>query len=315
MANLTCSLLQAGRRRLEQAEQADSQMELAITHYLTQLDQVRQVFRSAADIDVTFTNLDDLRKPLRIEHDEAADSLAPLLVDSDRGYFSASGRPKRTPRRAPTISALSLPSFAHGLTAWPKRSTLDPTLGITTDPLHRVEFSCSKARDTLISMGDERAAATRTMQDMVGTINNFIEQKDLVRAWIKAANERLAQLRLEKANISIKIKGGVRPRMSRASDVATDLVARGVMSLFSYGIRIARALTWIRGVESAWLAWAIVGSLIALGIGFFWAAGGDVGGAGANIAAGMSGAAVAGMSGAAAAGAAIASAVRGEDVA
>lgn len=271
-------LLDATRHRLEQAELADTQMEYTISHFLTQLDQVRMVFRSAADVDIAFNGLDNLRKPVRQaafhDDDEEADSLAPLRMDSDRGYFSASGRPRTRPRRQSTLPPVSLPSFAYGLTAWPRRSTLDPTLGITTDPIHRVELTCDKARNTLTSMGEERASATRTMQDMVGTITGFIEQKDLVRAWTKAANDRLAQLRSEKASILLKIQGGVRPRMWRATDVATDLLARNIMSLFSYGIRIGRALTWVRTFDTAWFAWAIILSLGAMAA-MFYAYGGE----------------------------------------
>lgn len=283
-------LLVNARHRTDELEAAEQQMDFSLAHYIHQLDQVKTVFATAADVNIEFDGLDALRghgrKPnAPREDDESADSVAPLRHDSDRGGFSAGGnfsdgrfspigngvlaqRKSRKPQ--PTMPPVALPSFAFGLQAWPKRSTLDPTLGVPVDPIRRVELSCEKARQTTRDMAKEREETTKHLQGMVSTVNQLIYQKDEVRRWTKGVLDEIATLKEERNTVLLKIKGGLRPRMWRATDDATDLAARTIMSLFSYAIRVLRGVNWVRSVDAGWLAWALVGGMLAMLVFFYW---------------------------------------------
>lgn len=251
-------------------------MDSAISHYLSQLDEVRSVFRTAADVDVKFENLEALSRPARRDaDDEEADHLGPLLAESDVNF---SDRNKwaspRSPRPRPQLrqQPSNLPSFAYGLQSWPKRSTVDPSLGVALDPFRRVELSCDKARSTVKEMDEQRAAATRQMQEMVTGVNQLIAQKDNVRAWAKAANERIVALKATKANKATKVRGGLFSSMWHGPgiDMATDLFVRACLAVFSYGIRVGRVVSWVRG--RGWLAWALLGAVLSMLV-FFYLAG------------------------------------------
>lgn len=260
-------------------------MDSAITHYLGQLDQVRSVFRTAADVEVKFENLDELSHPeKRDTDDEEADRLGPLLAESDVNFSDRNKRPnarssrapRQTPRQASNISSPTLPSFAYGLQAWPKRSTVDPTLGIPLDPFRRAELSCEKARATVRDMDEQRAAATRQMQEMVTGVNQLIMQKDNVRAWAKGANERIVGLKATKANKATKIRGGLFASMWNGPgiDIVTDMFVRSCLAVFSYGIRVGRVVSWVRG--RGWLAWALLGGVLSMLVFFYLAGSGEM---------------------------------------
>lgn len=263
--------LHEAQQRLERAEAEGEQMDAAISHFLIQLDQVRSVFRTAADVDVKFENLDALGRPERRDtDDEEADDLGPLRDGGEYSDRSKWVAPRGKPRRqTPLSTSPNLPSFAHGLSAWPKRSTLDPTLGVALDPFRCVELSCEKARATVRDMDDKRAAATRQMQDMVGGVNALIAQKDAVRAWAKAANERIVALKATKANKAGKVHGGLFATLWQGPgiDIATDMFVRACLSVFSYGIRVGRVISWVRG--RGWLAWAMLGGVLSMLVVFY----------------------------------------------
>ncbi|KAL1411099.1 hypothetical protein Q8F55_002049 [Vanrija albida] len=268
-------ILEKGRKRLEQADVAATQMDYTVSHFTAQLDQVQSVFRHTADVDVSFPGLDNLRKPptrsASRDEDETADSLGPLVAESDKGYFSAVGagssRP-RPPRKQPAAPQVPLPSFGLGVIG-PRRSVLDPITGQHVDPIGRLQLTLERGRGVKNSMVDGRNAAAEQLRDINSTIDSLVKQKESVRSWIKHLLPRIGKLKEERANIIVKLKGGVNARMWRTSDIAVDLVVRWAMGLVSYFIRILRGINWVRRVDAGWLLWCSMGAIVAMLIYFF----------------------------------------------
>lgn len=250
-------------------------MDYTVAHFTDQLDQVQAVFRHTADIDVSFPGLSALKKPptrsASKDEDETADSLGPLVAESDKGYFSAVGsgsnrpRPQRKPAAAPQVT---LPSFGLGVLG-PRRSVLDPITGTNVDPIGRLQLTLDRGRDVKSGFAKGRADAAQQLRDINTTIDSLIKQKESVRSWIKHLLPRIGKLKEERANIAVKIKGGVNARMWRSSDIAVDLFVRWAMGLVSYFIRIARGINWVRRVEVGWFLWSCLGVVAAMLVFFF----------------------------------------------
>lgn len=261
--------LKMARQRLIQLDDGEEQMETSVAHYLAQLGQVTAMFASAADVDVRFDNLPPAPKlsPLDDDEDEdeTADELYPLRSDSETGY-----RHPFRPRRQGTLPPNNLPVFAMGMqAAWPKRSVVDPVLCEPLDPIKRLELSCDKARAVQKDMANSRVNATKALDQMVETVNQLIRQKDIIRNWVKNQLDVIQGLKDEKANVQLKIRGGIRPRLWtwRFQDVAIDAGARTVMSFLSY---LIRTYNFGRKIMSAgWLGWAVIVAGIAM-VGFFY---------------------------------------------
>ncbi|BEJ12394.1 hypothetical protein CspHIS471_0208540 [Cutaneotrichosporon sp. HIS471] len=270
------NLLEA-QQQLVEVERAEADMDNAITHFLGQLDDVSGVFSTAADVDVRFEGLEDLsRSECRASDDETADQLSPLAVESDmnvsdRNRWVSPRSPIRTHLRPGPSTAASqgLPSFAYGLQAWPKRSTLDPTLGVLINPFRRVELSCQKAETTLHDMEEKRASATRQIQEKVATINGFITQKDAVLNWVKDANKKIEEAYRQRRNKSQLVSGGLLETVLvlPGFDMVTDFLARAFLTVLSYFIRLQRLWAWALG--RGYLAWAIVGAIISMLVVFY----------------------------------------------
>ncbi|GMK55100.1 hypothetical protein CspeluHIS016_0201560 [Cutaneotrichosporon spelunceum] len=277
------NLLEA-QQQLMQVERAEADMDNAIAHFVSQLDVVSGVFHTAADVDVRFDGLEELsRSECGASDDEAADKLGPLAVESDvnlsdRNMWLSPRSPlRRHMRRGPsTAAAHGLPSFAYGLQAWPKRSMLDPILGVPVNPFHRVELSCQKAEATLRDMEEKRASTTRQIQDKVATINGFIAQKDAVLHWVKHANKNIDNAKAQRRAKSQQVGGGLLDTVLvlPGFDMVSDLLVRVFLTLLSYFLRLQRLWTWALG--RGYLAWAIVIAIIAMLVGFYLVGSGEL---------------------------------------
>lgn len=259
------------------------EMSKVIEQFLVALDQAQATFHTAADVEVEFPNLEELRRPAKVADpvpadDESADSVAPLRgEESDRGAFSAggtwsesrSGRPTQRARKPSLMSNTPNLGFVYG--SYNRRSIVDPTLGEPIDPMRRTELSCARARDTIHEMMSEREDTTRALQGMVETINQLIAQKDRVRRWTTRTLDQIAQLKDERDTLRLKIRGGIRPRMARVADSGIDLAARCVLAIASVGFRLYRLVTG-RGGES-WLPWALCAGILAGVLGYFYMVG------------------------------------------
>lgn len=259
--------LKKAKHRLSELDDSQEQLDTSLSHYLAQLGQVRSMFMSAADIDVVFNNLPSLPRMSLIDdedEDETADELYPLRSDSETGYRSF------RPRRQGSLPPHNLPVFAMGMqAAWPKRSVVDPVLCVPVDPIRRLELSCDKAREVEHEMKLSRQQATESLQQMVNTVNQLIRQKDIIRGWVRNQLDAIQALKDEKANVQLKIKGGIKPRLWtwRFQDVAIDTSARTVMSFLSY---LIRTYNLGRRVFSAgWMGWSLIVAVIAM-VGFFY---------------------------------------------
>lgn len=261
--------LKKAKQRLAELDDGQEQLDTSVTHYLAQLGQVQSMFASAADVDVEFKNLP---VPPRAspededeDEDETADELFPLRSDSETGYRSF------RPRRQGTLPPSNLPVFAMGMqAAWPKRSVVDPVLCVPVDPIRRLELSCDKAQDVEREMKISREQATDSLQQMVNTVNQLIRQKDIIRGWVRNQLDAIQGLKDEKANVQLKIKGGIKPRLWtwRFQDVAIDTLARGVMSSLSYLIRTYNLGRRIMG--AGWLGWGVIVAIIAMVTVFYY---------------------------------------------
>ncbi|BEJ05039.1 hypothetical protein CcaverHIS641_0208560 [Cutaneotrichosporon cavernicola] len=270
------NLLEA-QQQLVEVERAEANMDNAITHFLGQLDDVSGVFRTAADVDVRFEGLEDLSRPeCRASDDETADQLSPLAVESDMNvsdrnrWVSPRSPIRRHLRPGPsTAASQGLPSFAYGLQAWPKRSTLDPTLGVLINPFRRVELSCQKAETTLHDMEEQRVSATRQIQEKDATINGFIAQKDAVLNWVKDANAKIDEAYRQRRNKSQLVSSGFLETVLvlPGFDMVTDFLARAFLIVLSYFIRLQRLWAWALG--RGYLAWAIVAAIISMLVVFY----------------------------------------------
>lgn len=260
--------LKKAKQRLAELDDSQEQLDTSITHYIAQLGQVQAMFASAADVNIEFKNLPTAPKisPLDDDEDEdeTADELYPLRSDSETGYRSF------RPRRQGTVPPSNLPVFAMGMqAAWPKRSVVDPVLCVPVDPIRRLELSCDKAQEVERDMKASREQATESLQQMVNTVNQLIRQKDIIRGWVKNQLDAIQGLKDEKANVQLKIKGGIKPRLWtwRFQDVAIDTSARTVMSFLSYLIRTYNLGRRVMG--AGWLGWAVIVAVIAM-VGFFY---------------------------------------------
>ncbi|CAK9784531.1 hypothetical protein CC85DRAFT_326046 [Cutaneotrichosporon oleaginosum] len=272
------SLLNA-QRQLKQVEKSESDMRNAISHFVSQLDEVRGVFHTAADVDIKFEGLEALSRPeLRASDDETADQLSPLAFESDVNFSDRNGRggPRPRPiRRPPAATALqALPSFAFGLQAWPKRSTLDPTLGVTVNPFRRVELTCQKAEATVREMEEQRASTTRKIQEMVVTVNGFTQQTKAVLTWVKDANNKIHDAKQKRAALSQQVRGGLIETVLilPGFDTVSDFLVRVFLGVLSYLLRLHRLTTWARG--RSYIAWALLFAFVAMLV-FFYLAGSD----------------------------------------
>lgn len=260
--------LKRARQRLAELDDSQEQMETSVTHFLAQLGQVKAMFSSAADVDVEFNNLPAAPKSSPLDddedEDETADELYPLRSDSETGYRSY------RPRRQGTLPPSNLPVFAMGMqAAWPKRSVVDPVLCVPVDPIRRLELSCQKAEAVEEEMEKSRKVVTKDLTTMVDTVNQLIRQKDIIRLWVKNQLDAIQGLKDEKANVQLKIKGGIKPRLWtwRFQDVAIDAGARTVMSFLSYLIRTYNLGRRI--MSTGWLGWSMIVAVIAM-VGFFY---------------------------------------------
>lgn len=272
------------QQQLAQFERAETDMDGAIVHFLTQLDDVRGVFHTAADVEVRFEGLEALNRPAqRASDDETADQLSPLAVESDINFSDrnkwvppSSPRPRPMRRQSSSIPSQALPSFAYGLQAWPKRSTLDPTEGVQVNPFRRVELSCQKAEATMRDMEEQRASATRQIQEMVATVSGFIAQKDAVLNWVKGANTKIVELKRLRGAKSQQVRGTLLESVLvlPGFDTVSDLLVRVFLGALSYFLRLQRLSTWARG--RGYLAWALLFALIAMLIVFYLAGSGEI---------------------------------------
>lgn len=276
-------MLVKAKQRLDEVTLTERQMTSIISQYLAQLDQAKTMFHTAADIEISFGDLNQFRRrrhaSLIAVDDESADSVAPLRgEESDRGAFSAGGnwsdgRGGRGPRRKHSLSPSPQVSPLLYSMNWTRRSTVDPTLGQAIDPIRRGELSCARAREALKDMAKAREDTTEHLQDMVETVNKLIAQKDRVRKWTTRTLDQIAQLKEERTTLRLKIRGGIRPRLSRTSDVVINLVARGFFALASVALRLMRIVSWSRQSDVSWLPWTLLLAVIAALLGYFYIAG------------------------------------------
>jgi hypothetical protein len=269
------------QKQLVQVEKAGADMENALTHFLSQLDGVSGVFRTGADVEVRFEGLENLSRPeRRASDDETADQLSPLAVESD-AYFSdrnkwgspLSPRPRPMRRQSSTALSSALPPFAYGMQAWPKRSTLDPILGVMVNPFRRVELSCQKAEATVRDMEEERASATRKIQEMVATVAGYIAQKNAVLSWAKLANDKIVEAKRQRGAKSQQVRGGLLDSVLvlPGFDTVSDILVRVFLGVLSYGLRFHR--TGRKALGRGYLAWSLVISFIVMCVAFYYAGG------------------------------------------
>jgi hypothetical protein len=139
-------------------------------------------------------------------------------------------------------------------------------------------------------MTASREDTRRRLQGMIETINGLIAQKDSVRRWTTRTMDQISQLKDERNNLRLKIRGGMRPRLARVADSSIDIAARWILGAASIGFRLYRMVTG-RGAS---LPWALFMGLLAFLLGYFYimgeaapdivgAAGGVVGAAGGVV--------------------------------
>jgi len=251
------------------------QMGTLISHYLSAVDQAQTTFKTAADVNVSFGNLDELRRPRKVApiaaDDESADSVGPLRGEDSgfSGHFSDSRNGRQTIRaRKQSMASTPLPNLTFVYGGYNRRSLVDPNLGVPVDPLRRLELSCERARETSAEMTAAREDATRKLQGMVDTINGLIQQKDDVRRWTTKILDSIMQLKDERDTLRLKIRGGIRPRLARFADYGIDIAARWVLGLASTIYRIYRLVMWRSG--ESWIAWSLFGALLALLLAYFY---------------------------------------------
>lgn len=259
--------LKKAQERLVGLDGEQEQMDITLTHYLSELDRAKSAFAYAADVAVEFENLPPpplLGLQRGDDEDETADELYPLRSDSETG-----GPPFRS-RSQGAVPQIKLHTFGANMPPWPMRSVVDSLLDEPVNPIRRLELFCDKAQDTVRGMAVTRHQATESLQDMVLTVNQLIRQKDIIRGWVRNQLDTIQRLKEERANVQLKIKGGIKPRLWtwRFQDVAIDTSARTVMSFLSYLIRTYRLGRRI--VTSGWFLGAFVVATIAMGFLFYY---------------------------------------------
>jgi hypothetical protein len=122
-------------------------------------------------------------------------------------------------------------------------------------------------------MEEERASATRKIQEMVATVAGYIAQKNAVLSWAKLANDKIVEAKRQRGAKSQQVRGGLLDSVLvlPGFDTVSDILVRVFLGVLSYGLRFHR--TGRKALGRGYLAWSLVISFIVMCVAFYYAGG------------------------------------------
>ena len=251
----------AARKKLDSVNANLRHVEDSIRHYLLQIDDIRNVARLSAEVEMSWSNLGQLQReyimPSQSDEEGGLEELSRPQgerVDSPNGSdwhakaINGSGNLKRKS----TFSKPPPSLFSLGMRPWPRRSSLDPSSTSRANPIRRVELTVDYVKTQEADMTLGRGRTLRDMQSMIGRIDALIRQKDAVRNWTKTALEQNRSLQHTVDSLHRQIRGDSRARMGRLKDRIYDTTIRRLFSpLFRGFFGIFYLGRWIWSLRSA----------------------------------------------------------------
>ena len=285
------------RKKLDMVNANLQHVEDSIRHYLSQIDQIQNVARLSAEVEMSWPNLGQLQREYIMpslpgeegeDEDNSASQSGPHDNANGSDWHAKVTNGRSNLKRKTTLST-ALPSlFSFGMKPWPRRSSLDPAGTSRVDPIRRVELTVDHVKSQEVDMTVRRGRTLRDMQSMIGRIDALIRQKDAVRNWTKTALEQNRSLQHAVDSLHRQIRGDSRARMGRLKDRIYDTTIRRLFSpLFRgfFGIIYLGRWTWslrsavtrreaVRGLRGApWGVWGFGTVVLGVALLFYYIGG------------------------------------------